>query len=203
MKYYSQFGQDRIVHELLNKSNGFFIEIGAYDGIVNSNTLFFEQLGWTGIAIEPNMSIFNTLTLNRRCQCLNIGISDKDGQMPYMEISGYCEQLSGLKSKYNYKHWERVNREAKEYKCKIKEISIPCLSFNSFISKYNISHCDFLSVDTEGSEIDIIKSIDWNNFYCKIICVENPYGFDFSTILPKYYKLCNRIECDDIYIREE
>ena len=56
MKFYSQCGQDKWAYENLfkNKNDGFFIEIGADDGIHFSNTKFFEDLGWNGICIEPS-----------------------------------------------------------------------------------------------------------------------------------------------------
>jgi hypothetical protein len=52
MKSYSQAGQDLFVNAILNKNDGFFIEIGAYDPEYLSNSLMLEELGWNGICID-------------------------------------------------------------------------------------------------------------------------------------------------------
>lgn len=65
MKYYSQAGQDKWVHELIG-DKGFFVDVGAYDGINTSNTYALEEVGWKGICIEGNRDYFKTLVENRK-----------------------------------------------------------------------------------------------------------------------------------------
>ncbi len=79
--YNSQIGQDKWVHSVLgNKENGFFIELGACDGLYYSNTLFFEkQLGWGGICIEPNDLYFDKLKSNRACKLSNALVYSESG----------------------------------------------------------------------------------------------------------------------------
>ena len=83
MKFYSQNGQDHIIYNnffVSKKDKGVFIEIGADNGIDNSNTLFFEEsLGWEGICIEPRPKAFAKLTENRNCLCKCAAISNKNG----------------------------------------------------------------------------------------------------------------------------
>jgi hypothetical protein len=69
MQFHSQIGQDQWVHSVLgDKRYGFFVELGACDGISLSNTLFFERsLNWNGICIEPEQSMFDQLVRNRTC----------------------------------------------------------------------------------------------------------------------------------------
>ena len=76
METYSQFGQDLIVLDFLkNKKNGFFIEIGASDGILLSNCYLLEKkYNWNGICIEPIPYKFDSLQKNRKCKCINKAI---------------------------------------------------------------------------------------------------------------------------------
>ena len=69
MTYHSQLSQDRWVQTILgDKRDGFFVELGASDGVLLSNTLFFErERGWKGICIEPDNGYFEKLKQNRRC----------------------------------------------------------------------------------------------------------------------------------------
>ena len=69
MKYYSQFEQDKFIYEnyFINKTKGYFVDIGAHDGITFSNSKFFEELGWDGVCIEPNPKIFEK-RMNKLCE---------------------------------------------------------------------------------------------------------------------------------------
>ena len=63
MKFYSQFEQDKFVYEnfFINKNKGYFVDIGAHDGVTFSNSKFFEELEWDGVCIEPNPKVFSIL----------------------------------------------------------------------------------------------------------------------------------------------
>ena len=89
MKYYSQAGQDIWVAKKFEyKKNGYFLEVGAYDGIQTSNTYFLEkELGWSGICIEANPSVFNSLALNRKSLNLNVAVSNYQGVGMFLDDS--------------------------------------------------------------------------------------------------------------------
>ena len=74
--YYSQAGQDRWIDEnTRGKTDGYFVDIGAFDGIEYSNTYFLEQhRNWCGICIEADITNFDKLKNNRRCTCENIAV---------------------------------------------------------------------------------------------------------------------------------
>ena len=102
LKYYSQFGQDKFCYEnfFINKEDGFFLEIGALDGIKFSNTYFFEKRGWKGICVEPSPKKFSLLEKNRNCICEQLAVSDVSGEkFSFMDIHGYGEGLSGIVEK--------------------------------------------------------------------------------------------------------
>ena len=98
-KYTSQAGQDKIIKKNFfdGKKNGFFIEIGAYDGISGSNCYHFERfLNWDGIAIEPSNIQFEKLKKNRKCKVLNNAISDEVKEVEFIEVTEGLTQMSGI-----------------------------------------------------------------------------------------------------------
>ena len=98
-KFTSQAGQDKIIKKKFfdGKKNGFFIEIGAYDGIIGSNCYHFERfLNWEGIAIEPSKIQFEKLKKNRKCKVLNNAISDKVKDVEFIEVTEGLTQMSGI-----------------------------------------------------------------------------------------------------------
>ena len=87
--YHSQYGQDKIINERIfgSKRNGFFVDIGANDGITGSNTYFFEkELSWKGVCIEPQPDIFNKLAKNRKSECHNCAVSSKTGTAKFLKV---------------------------------------------------------------------------------------------------------------------
>jgi hypothetical protein len=91
--YYSQSQQDKFLYEKFfkDKKDGVFVEIGAYNGIVYSNTKFFEELGWSGICIEPIEDVFKELKKNRKAICIQGCISNKKGKSKFLRVKGYPE----------------------------------------------------------------------------------------------------------------
>ena len=87
-QYFSQYDQDRYVNEQFfkNKKGGVFVEIGAYDGVLLSNTFFFKKyLGWTGICIEPIPDVFSRLKSNRSAICVQGCICSGEDQVNFSE----------------------------------------------------------------------------------------------------------------------
>src|SRR5579872_2283862 len=128
--YFSQRGQDKFLHEEIfkGKKSGFFIEIGAHDGISFSNTYYFEKyFGWTGICIEPNADIFNKLKENRSALCLPCGIAGKNEKRIYLKCSGYMlEMYSGLLENYDERHLNRIKNEQLQFGGKREVVAIDC-----------------------------------------------------------------------------
>jgi FkbM family methyltransferase len=200
MKYYSQFQQDKFIYEnyFKNKQNGYFIDIGAYDGECDSNSLFFENIGWEGICIEPNPEMFYKLQQIRKCKCLPYAISDKNEITQFFQIKEGPVVLSGLVNEFTPKAIERINEYNLETSQNFDYIDVECKTFDSIADVYNI---DFLSLDTEGNELKILQSIDFNKYSIDIITVENnDYDNKFMNFLiPNGYQFITRLGCDELY----
>lgn len=201
--YYSQSDQDKFIYEhfFQHKKNGFFIEIGAFDGISYSNTYFFERIGWKGICIEPIPDIYQQLITHRTCLCIQGCIAAKSGQADFLIVDGPSIMLSGLLNNYDPRHLKRINEELEKYGGTKKIIKIKCFTLDEILKTYNISHIDYLSLDTEGGELEILKSINFDKTYIHIIAVENNYNDpEFQSFLKtKGYEFVVRLDGDEIY----
>lgn len=215
--YKGQVGQDKFLNEEIfkNKRNGVFIDIGAHDGVTFSNTYFFEkELGWTGICFEPLANVFEILVRNRNCICINQCVADKDGQVAFIQATGGdgvlavtdnpINMLSGILDTYDERHLARLNVEIEMKGGKYTINYMPCCILNNQLKKYFFTHIDLLSIDTEGNELQILKTIDFDEFDIDIICVENNYGDqkirDF--LKTKGYNCIKVLTQDEIYAKE-
>jgi FkbM family methyltransferase len=200
--YVSQYGQDRVVHEILfpNKHDGFYVDIGANNGFTGSNTYFFEhQLNWSGVCIEPQPDIFAELQGNRKCELHQCCISDECGTMKFLKVSG-ANMLSGLANMLDDQHKNRIAKE-EDKSIGSKIIDVECKTFADVLG--DRMDIDFVSIDTEGSEMSILKSIDFSRYNIGCIAVENDY--DNQEIYKLLRKLGYRLLLvvgDEIYVKE-
>jgi FkbM family methyltransferase len=181
LHFSGQFHQDLIAYLYLcrNKTiqNGFFIDIGANNGVTVSNTLIFEQMGWNGICVEPLPDKFLSLRENRKCDCYNVAIAEHsqsdqtfiNARGPNNDTIG-CNMLSGLESSMTEKHKQLIN----EIGGNMEYITVQTMTFNDLMSNYPaITYIDLLSIDVEGGELNVLKSINFDKFSFGIIIVEN------------------------------
>lgn len=91
MKYFSQYGQDEFLDKNVFKDQegGFFVDIGAHDGVSLSNTAFFEKYRhWSGICFEPNPHIFSKLKNNRSCIKIEGCVAEFNGKANFLQVKG-------------------------------------------------------------------------------------------------------------------
>ncbi|MBS1488663.1 MAG: FkbM family methyltransferase [Bacteroidetes bacterium] len=197
--YFSQYGQDKALAEVIfrNKTHGVFLDIGANDGVTYSNTYFFEkELKWNGVCIEPLPHTFEKLKQNRDCIVENCAVGAKNSKEIFLEISGYAEMLSGLKSKYDKRHLDRIDSEIKLYGGTKKEVELNVVNINQLIMKHSIDLIDYCNIDTEGSELYILKAVNFNKIKINVLTVEANYKIDriklkFYLFLRGYRYVCN------------
>ena len=207
MDYKSQYNQDRFLNEnfFKNKKNGVFIDIGAHDGVSLSNSYFFEKsLGWEGMCIEPIPTLFKELDKNRDCIKINGCAWNEDTTKKFRLIKGYAEMLSGIVDTYEPEHAKRIDDECRSMNGEYEDIEMTCYNLNGLLEKHRLYEIDLLSIDTEGSELDILKSVDFNKFKINIILVENNYNDNNlrEFLTSKNYKLVHRLTIDDVFVRQ-
>lgn len=170
---YSQDQQDLYLYNRFfkNTKKGFYVDIGAHDGISLSNTYAYELLGWSGICIEPLEGPYASLITNRKCKCIKGVISDSNEEyLDFCSIEGYPEMLSGIIDCYSDSHKIRIINECNNHQTSRKKIKVRNYKFSDVIDVHEI---DFLDIDTEGNELNILKTIDFNKYNIHIISVED------------------------------
>jgi FkbM family methyltransferase len=168
-----------VLKALDNKKEGFFVDIGANDGLNGSNSRYLERvLSWQGVCIEPIPDIFEILQKNRQCECHNCAITEENGIFEFMYVKGqrkpniYIDMLSGLVEKYDEKHLTRIDQEVQKFKGEKILLKVPGYKFNDLIKETEI---DYVSIDTEGGELEILQSIDYHKYDIQFFSVENNY----------------------------
>ena len=213
----SQIGQDIWLDENIfrGKTNGVFIEVGAFDGISCSNTYFFEkERAWTGILIEPHTLNFEEMinNSNRNSIMENIAIDSKEGEVDFFMMDGACDILSGIMENYDVRHRQRINSELDSFnlnpfehrhQTKQQIVKVKTDTLQSLIVKHNLTNIDFVSIDVQGSELKVLESIDFekSNIYCFLI--ENNFGEKNieNFLSEKGYQLVAKLSYDDVYIK--
>ena len=110
--------------------------------------------------------------------------------------------LSGIKNEYHALHNARINAELKEYGGAIEEIDVDCYRFNDLMNHYNINSIDYLNIDTEGAELTILESIDFERINIKVIGVENNYcDYRIPKLLVKHGYQFHSIVGDEFYVK--
>lgn len=174
-KYYSQSRQDNIVDRLLqSKEGGFFLDIGANDGITFSNSLFFEKTRkWKGICIEPVPRFYDQLQKIRSCITINACIADLEKTIEFIEVEGPANMLSGILSKESDEHYKRIKDAIKKDGGSYKIYELETIKIDSILDQYKINTIDYLSLDVEGYELEILKTINFDTYDIRTMTIEN------------------------------
>jgi len=174
LKYFrsarGQLGQDLFaLSELEFKRDGFFVEFGATDGFHSSNTYLLEkEFGWRGIVAEPARGWHKDLRRNRNCfietDCV---LSKSNVELTFIEATnGEFSTIDVYKSSDIH---SLARRNGNQYK-------VNTISLSDLLEKYNAPReIDFLSIDTEGSEFDILKDFDFNQYKFGVITCEHNF----------------------------
>jgi FkbM family methyltransferase len=163
---YSQKREDLALDKFLGqKRSGLYVDVGAYDPHRFSNTRRFYKRGWTGINIEPNKS--NCMKFHKyrpRDINLNCGISCTESTLSFFNLSpATLSTFSESKAiEYQRQGFALVSVE-----------DVPVKRLESILKEYTAGkRIDFLSIDTEGYDIEVLKSNDWEKYRPTLICIE-------------------------------
>jgi FkbM family methyltransferase len=197
----AQLGQDMFVlAELGFKKDGYFVEFGATNGIDLSNTYLLEKkMGWTGILAEPAWVWQDALKANRNCHIsFDCVWSKSHDEVEFNEASS--PELSTIDTFSG----SDMHRQARESGNKYKVYTCSLLDL---LKKYDApKEIDYLSIDTEGSEFDILSGFDFDAYKIKVITCEHNYTpmrekiYDLLTSKGYTRKLTNISRFDDWYV---
>ncbi len=187
------------------KKEGFFLEVGAYNGFSESVSLRFEkELKWRGLLIEPNPIHFKYLKRNRpRNICLNLICLSKDFLNKKLFIKN-LNQMSYIvddddKSYFSHYPVEKIQNLAKEtYSGNFEKLSCKVETMQNIFKHYKIKKIDLAIIDVEGSEMELLKGIEFSEVDIEYFCIET-YNFDNLNIFmkKKNYTFIKKIHKED------
>ena len=194
--FHSQDNQDKYLETNIFKGykNGFYVDVGAHDGISLNNTLYFEKNNnWSGINIEPIKKVFDKLVINRPNNInLNCAVCNNDGYTDFLCNTGYTEMLSGIKDNFDPRHLHRLQSENTQHGSITEVIKVETKKLETILHENDISHINYLSIDVEGAEFDVIKSINFDKVFIDVIVFEDNYP-DVSVPIVKYLEERNYV----------
>lgn len=171
-KAVSQLGQDLWVLEISDyKRNGFFVEFGATDGILLSNTWLLEkEFGWQGICAEPNPVFYERLKRNRSCFVSNQYIGRTTGE----EVEFIFADAYGGSVEYADDDSHMEKRRA--YQEAGHTAMVTSTSLHDFLIQHNAPEfIDYISIDTEGSEYEILRDFPFDKWDIRLLTVEHNF----------------------------
>jgi len=157
--FYSQEQEDfQLLQRYLNYRDGFFIELGAMDGVCYSNSLFFEKyMGWKGILIEPTHLYFDLIKNRPNAKNYKFVISEKEGFVEFIgaKSTGYLSAMGGIVDTLldaSFNEFKKYNDESVTL---LESVPLKKLL-------HGVEKVDLFSIDVEGGEYEVLSTFDWN-----------------------------------------
>lgn len=205
---HSEYGQDRFVLDRMfaGKKDGVFVDVGGNHPTDCSNSYLLEQNGWTGVAIEPQAYLRALWPALRTTECLGCVVGPENTNITFLQPDPSEHGLAGVVG---------FNNVAKGG----QHITLPQRRLRDILQERGISHVDYLSVDVEGYEMSVLRSIDFDQVQIEVIGIENASGFPRVPIIgrrlglelgsnelrrflrDKGYDYIARIAFDDFFVR--
>jgi FkbM family methyltransferase len=207
---YSQFGEDvQIVDFFGDDFAGTFLDVGANDGVRDSNTLLLEEHGWSGILVEANPSLASKAAERRpRCQVFNrvVGASVPDkleSGCSFFLVSGGQKNLDGLSTINMTDH---LRDQVRVYGGRIEEVQLIISTLDEIWRTANLAPVpDFMSLDIEGAELEALKGYDWQRRPPRLLLIEDSTrNLDQSVpeyLLQRGFYRVHRTGVNDWYVR--
>jgi FkbM family methyltransferase len=179
--------------------NGFFIDLACADGVTINNTFFMEKyLNWNGLLFEPNPNFKKSIENNRTSPLISKCVSDKPGKKVKFRIDN--GMLGGIVSEQTDNNYEFRSNELKSAEI----IELVTTTLEEELINFNAPNLiDYMSLDVEGAEYEILKNFPFNKFKFKSISIERP-NKDLDLLLDKNsYRQVAHLDYDVIYVHED
>ena len=200
-EFYSQFGEDAILEKYLKEDKGFYLDIGSGDPVRGSNTYFLYKKGWKGILIDPlTRNIFSSKVIRGKDKIIQGLVGATNKSYTFFEMYPY---------EYSTTNDEIVNDLINERRAKlVKKVQLHTYSVSDLRLYITLDQPSLLSVDCEGLDLEVLKTIDLKTMKFRVICAED---FDFNPVskssainhylIENGYEIVDRAGPSSIYVK--
>ncbi|MEX0969587.1 MAG: FkbM family methyltransferase [Paracoccaceae bacterium] len=204
-RYFSAAGQDMLVdqHVFVEKRGGVFLDIGCADGALGSNTLFLEVFrGWNGLLIDARAAAVVAARDCRRAPVVQAVIGHSGQEAEFLEATGNLQQMSGLSATLNEAKRDILHNSED---VTLTTSTVRCVSINDILAEHGIGAIDFVSLDIEGGELDVLREFDFKAHPVRAWAIENSqHGDELQKFMSdKGYALVDYLGEDEIYVDPE
>lgn len=201
---YCSHNEDKEILETFSSGKGgYFVDIGANDGVTGSNSYLLEKNGWQGLLVEPNPSLVDELKKIRSSSIVPYLVSDQMGEVTFHIVSG-PGNLHGLsRIDATPEFFDHIKKHGGE----VTEKKVLCKGLTTILDENNApENLEFLSIDVEGHELAVLETLDFSKYHPQIIMLEdNSKGFDKGPMLflkEKGYERVHRTGVNDWYTKD-
>ncbi len=194
--HFGEFGEDIFIDRIFkNIKKGVYVDVGCYHPFKGSLTFRLFKRNWSGVNIDISKTSIDLFKISRNKDInLNIAVTDYDGEAIYFENSPINQQNSLIQLNENQ-----------------SKIKIKCSTLNTILEENRIENFDYLNVDVEGSELNVIKGLNFKKYSPKLISIENNnllindyMESEIYKILIKYdYVFINKIGVTNLFIKKD
>lgn len=218
--FHAAHGQDKWLLDVIvfssrnfsrSRSQWTFVEAGAYDGLTGSNVATLEKnYGWRGLCFEPNTNNFDKVVRSRPlCRAVNAILCDPAAtragtKVSFQQLLSPYDQESGVVDFMDQIKQDRLNSLLPQFKGGVQDL--PCHDMSDDVVQFVSAdgHVDLLSLDVEGSEYSVLKTIDWNRVHFDIAFVERSHEEDVIRLMEdNQYKHVARVGDDNVFFHAD
>ena len=200
--YHSQRGQDYFVDKLFrHKRNGYFVDVGANHPTLISNTWFFEQAGWNGLSFEPQEKLYELFRQQRHTEILPYVLGAEEGEVEFatVDTEGWQHALSGVLGVAELAVPALKDQHVRTSKKRMRRL-------DTVLFERGIHQVDFMSIDVEGFEMEVLRGLDLQRIEVDVLIVENdrtPFGDQAlrDYVIAQGYRYIARLSGDDVFKR--
>lgn len=169
----SQYGEGKIIQAYFGDFTGTLLDIGANDGATFSMSLDLIERGWSGVLVEPSPVTFPKLVAlhagNPRVIQVNAAITTHDGPLTLWDSGTHLGQGdTSLLSTTVPSEMDRWKKSGERF----TPTHVDGITFKTLLARTGIAHFDFISIDAEGADWDILQQMDLDRLGCRCLCVE-------------------------------
>ncbi len=201
---------DRKLERYLDFDRGYFVELGANDGLTQSNTYYFEALrGWSGVLIEPIPELYRAAVKLRQrskvfnCACVSFDYPDSEIEITYLNLMSMVEgalkdaTLARIHYEQGLAHMERTQNLAPY------TIRVPARTLTSVLEEAGTTKIDLLSLDVEGYELDVLKGLDFERYAPAYMLIEARFRDEIEAFICDRYHFVEQMSQMDVLYKHK